>query len=134
MMPFDALSSLARIVVEALFNGLWQGIALCIFISCALACHRRANAATRYAIWCLALAAVASLPLVRMRTPRRAAVSRITIVEEPARPVVRRSVTPVPLHPHIETHAVTPLATVHLRNRWQVILFGLWAIGTLLML
>lgn len=134
MMPFDALSSLARIVVEALFNGLWQGIALCIFISCALACHRRANASTRYAIWCLALAAVACLPLVRTRAPRRAAVSRITIVEEPTRPVLRRSTMPVPLHPHIETHAVTPLATVHLRNRWQVILFGMWAAGTLLML
>ena len=92
------------------------------------------ESATRYAIWCLVLAAVACLPLVRMRAPRRAAVSRITIVEGPARPVVRRSVTPVPLHPHIETHAVTPLATVHLRNRWQVILFGLWATGTLLML
>src|ERR1700730_4865289 len=100
MIPFDALSSVARVVVEALFNGLWQGIALCLFVSCALACHRRANAATRYAIWCLALAAISCLPLVRAKVPRRPVVSRITIVDKPVRPVVRRSVTPALLDPH----------------------------------
>src|SRR5438045_2182506 len=128
MMPFDVLSSVARIVVKALFNGLWQGIALCLFVSCALACHRRANAATRYAVWCLALIAIACLPLVRAKVPRRPSVSQITIVERPVRPVVRRSVsvptvqtaTPVLSLPQIETHTITPLATVHLRNRWQV--------------
>lgn len=139
-MPFDALGSVARVVVEALFNGLWQGIALCLFVGCALACHRHANAATRYAIWCLTLIAIACLPLVRAKVPRRPVVSRITIVEEPARPVVRhrvtpvRTVTPAPLPPHIDTGAIAPLATVHLRNRWQVILFGLWVAGALLML
>jgi beta-lactamase regulating signal transducer with metallopeptidase domain len=154
MMSPDALSSIARATVEALFNGLWQGIALCALVGAALACHRSANAATRYAIWWVALVAIACLPLVRTAPVRRLPVtSRMTIVSDPvrpasARPAVMRTVVPksivvpraipvidntlVALRP--ESPVRMPVATVHLRNRWPVMLFCAWLAGALLML
>ena len=46
MMWLDPLIPVARATVEALFNGLWQGMLLCALVACGLACIRRTNAAT----------------------------------------------------------------------------------------
>ena len=58
MIWLDGLTSVARITAEALLNGLWQGVLLCACVGCALALARRANAATRYAVWWITLVAV----------------------------------------------------------------------------
>ena len=153
MMSSDALITMARVTVEALFNGLWQGTLLCAVVGCGLACHRRANAATRYAIWCLTLVAVALLPLLRMVPVRRpAALSRMTIVSEPVQPVPIR-VSQQEMAPRqmaqpkrapvvakslpalrAELPASRPVATLRIRNRWPVIFFGAWLAGAALML
>jgi len=67
------LSVIARAILEALFNGLWQGIAVSMAAACLIRLCRRPNAATRYAGWWLALVTIAALPLtelgVRFSTP-----------------------------------------------------------------
>ncbi len=137
MMSPDSLNHVARVTVEALFNGLWQGAALCGVAACALACHRRVNAATRYAMWWVALVAIAGLPFVRT-----APTSRTTIVNEPVRtaPVRARASQPVRVMASAFStlrdapRVSRPVATVHLRNRWPVMLFGIWLAGSALML
>jgi len=138
MMWSDFLNSIARVTIEALFNGLWQGVALAALIGCALACHRRTNAATRHAIWLLTLVAVACLPFLRS-LPQVAPTRRVTVIDrEPiARPApIRRVSEPItmPAVLRIEPPVVKPVAVVHLRNRWPVMLFGVWLFGALLML
>jgi beta-lactamase regulating signal transducer with metallopeptidase domain len=49
---------------------LWQGLAIAALTTLALGRMRRLNAATRYAIWWLALLAVVLLPIVRIVTTR----------------------------------------------------------------
>ena len=75
MMSPDSLNHVARVTVEGLFNGLWQGVAICGIVAFALECHRRTNAATRYALWWAALVAIAVLPLVRTAPANRPAVT-----------------------------------------------------------
>ena len=57
------LSVIARAILEALFNGLWQGLAVSVAAACLIWLSRRPNAATRYAGWWLALVTIAALPL-----------------------------------------------------------------------
>ena len=139
MTSSDAISSLARVTVEALFNGLWQGIALCVFVGGALACYRRANAATRYAIWWMALVVMAVLPLLRpvpRRTlPRPAPATQMTIVRSPEPPAPSHIAVPaLPFPPRVVRQSGVPLATVHVRDRWPLVLFCLWLAGAALMM
>jgi beta-lactamase regulating signal transducer with metallopeptidase domain len=60
---FDYLDPLAVIVLEVLINSLWQGAALALLVGCVLRAFRRTNATTRYALWCVTLAAIFCLPL-----------------------------------------------------------------------
>jgi beta-lactamase regulating signal transducer with metallopeptidase domain len=137
MMSPDSLNHVARVTVEALFNGLWQGVALCGVAAGALACHRRANAATRYAMWWVALLAIAVLPFIHT-----APTSRTTIVSEPVRTNPVRATVPRPVRVMASAFSTLrdvprvsrPVATVHVRNRWPVILFGIWLAGAALML
>lgn len=141
MMTLDSLNHVARVTVEALFNGLWQGAAICGIVACAMACHRRINAATRYALWWVALVAIAGLPLIRT-APAHRPVARMTIVNEPVRTASVRPRASQPVR--VITSALStlrdaprvsrPVATVHVRNRWPAILFGLWLAGVCLML
>lgn len=50
--------------MTGLINWAWQGMALAIGLALVLRCSRAVNAATRYALWWLALGAVLALPLV----------------------------------------------------------------------
>ena len=59
-----AASAWARPAVEAVLNGVWQGILLVAVLALGMRLARRANAATRYAVWFITLAAVAVLPPV----------------------------------------------------------------------
>jgi beta-lactamase regulating signal transducer with metallopeptidase domain len=53
-----------RLGVEALLNGLWQGLALAALVWCLLRLIRGLNATTRYFVWGMTLLAVVSLPLL----------------------------------------------------------------------
>jgi beta-lactamase regulating signal transducer with metallopeptidase domain len=61
---FDYLDPLAVTVLEVLINSLWQGAALASLVWCVLRVFRRTNATTRYALWCVTLAAIFCLPLL----------------------------------------------------------------------
>jgi len=61
-MTFDRIDPIARLVVEALFNSLWQGVVISLFVELSLRSLRRVNAATRHVVWLGALAAVIAIP------------------------------------------------------------------------
>src|SRR5512132_4217683 len=62
---------IVRALVEAVLNGALWGAMLAALAWLALAVSRRASASTRFVVWWLALAAVASLPvLILVDRPR----------------------------------------------------------------
>ena len=129
MMWFDA-TPIARATVEALFNCLWQGMLLCGLVACALAVSRGTNAATRYAIWWVALIAIASLPLLPVRMPSRPA-AIVRVMNNPL-PPIHRPATVVRMRPvqlPIESRPSTPVATFRMRDRWPLALFCAWLVG-----
>lgn len=73
MFVFDYLDPLAVTVLEVLINSLWQGTLLASLVWCALRLFPRTNATTRYAFWCVTLAAIFCLPLLASLRPVRAA-------------------------------------------------------------
>src|SRR5712692_9012212 len=73
------LEPTARATMEALLNGLWQGLILAAAVWCVL--RIKTNAATRYGICFAALMVVVGLPLVNGRLGRGANTVRIQISE-----------------------------------------------------
>ncbi len=59
----SALEPAARIVVVTLFNSLWEAAVLALLVGLVLRVLPNVNATTRYAAWCVALAASLLLPL-----------------------------------------------------------------------
>jgi len=57
------LNDAARVVLAVLLNSLWQGALIALVAWVVLRLFSRANAATRYAIWALALAAMIVIPI-----------------------------------------------------------------------
>jgi len=57
------LNDAARVALAVLFNSLWQGALIALVAWAVLRIFSRANAATRYAIWALALAAMIVTPI-----------------------------------------------------------------------
>ncbi len=64
MAHLELLGPVARIGLAILLNGLWQGALIAFLTWAALNVFRSANAATRYAVWSLALLAVLVVPVV----------------------------------------------------------------------
>jgi beta-lactamase regulating signal transducer with metallopeptidase domain len=60
--------TLARMLAEALLNGLWQGLSLAAMVWCGLRLAPRTGAATRFGIWYATLVVVLALPFVRLAT------------------------------------------------------------------
>jgi beta-lactamase regulating signal transducer with metallopeptidase domain len=56
----------ARVSVSAILNSLWEALALALLAWLVLRLVPRANASLRYALWCVALAAVLLLPVVAL--------------------------------------------------------------------
>jgi beta-lactamase regulating signal transducer with metallopeptidase domain len=103
---------------------------LCGLVACALAVSRGTNAATRYAIWWVALIAIASLPLLPVRMPSRPA-AIVRVMNNPL-PPIHRPATVVRMRPvqlPIESRPSTPVATFRMRDRWPLALFCAWLVG-----
>lgn len=66
----DALDPAARLLVQALVNTLWPGFLLIAMTYLTLRVSARASAATRHAIWLVALAAFCALPALPTGTAR----------------------------------------------------------------
>ena len=66
MMAPEGFDTLARIVAEAVLNGLWQGLALTALVWIGLRFTPRTGAATRFGIWLSTLGVVLALPFVRL--------------------------------------------------------------------
>src|SRR5438093_518871 len=65
-MSLDGFDTVARLLSEAILNGLWQGMALTAIVWLTMRLAPRTSAATRYAIWSATLAVVLALPFVHL--------------------------------------------------------------------
>ena len=63
----NLIETIARATIEAMLNGLWQGLLLVALVWCLLKALPRLNATTRYVIWWGALIAVVCLPIAAAR-------------------------------------------------------------------
>jgi BlaR1 peptidase M56 len=65
-MSLDGFDTLARMLAEAVLNGLWQGVALTCLVWLALRFAPRTGPSTRFCIWSAALAAVLAMPFLHL--------------------------------------------------------------------
>lgn len=92
-----------RAVIEAVCNAVFWGAVLTALVSCLLPLERRTNAGTRFAVWCVTLAAVVLLPFLilgaRLRPPHRPSPGQSSTVESmPAIPPERVAPEPPPVY------------------------------------
>ena len=104
-MSLDGFDTLARLLAQAMLNGLWPGLVLTGLVWLALQLAPRTGAATRFGIWAAALAAVLALLFL----PLGGALA------DPAAPA----------------HAAAPL---HLPAGLPVLMLAAWALAAALML
>ncbi len=112
------------LATETVLNGLWQGAALAASMWLVLRAAPWLNATTRYAIWCVTLLAVVSLPFLPERAARVAAVAApvraATIAAEP-------SAVGGPADDIVQGHAAAwRPAVLHIPERVAVVFFALW--------
>ncbi|MBC8120857.1 MAG: M56 family metallopeptidase [Gemmatimonadaceae bacterium] len=101
MTILELIEPVARLVAEALLNGLWQGVALAALVGLLLSVLKRINATTRYAIWWVTLLAVVCLPLFAGRVPDLPSAPASWFARLPAAPGV---------HPHPHSDRQGPVA------------------------
>ena len=102
------LQSVAQISSERILNALPEGLLIALFAWVLLRVFRRQNSGTRFAVWFLALLAVASLPLLSSFAAGRALVAaRVSSLLEWGNP------QPALVFPH----------------EWAVFVFVAWALG-----
>ncbi|HET9029316.1 MAG TPA: pentapeptide repeat-containing protein [Candidatus Aquilonibacter sp.] len=91
MPHLDTFEPIARIGFAILLNGIWQGALIAFVTWLALYVFRRANAATRYAVWSLSLLAVLIVPVLTSLSrvsvePQVTAVSSSTAISSQMHP------------------------------------------------
>ena len=143
MMPTSVLNDAARLGLAILLNSLWQGVVIAFVAWAALRIFARANAATRYAIWSLALFAMLVIPVLT-------SVSRVTVEQQPAHVKVIVAAPPsqhipaLPPLPHSTvvadrpsvTNAMQAFTAPHLRfpTALAVAVFAIWGLAALFVL
>lgn len=92
----ENFDSLARLLLEALLNTLWQGMLVTVLVWLLLRCARRASATTRHAVWLVTLLTIGALPFVAIVTSRNlpAGNPSSTTRPETMRPVIQTA-TPI---------------------------------------
>ncbi|MGH9841674.1 MAG: M56 family metallopeptidase [Blastocatellia bacterium] len=93
---FELLDQLARPLLEALLNSLWQGMLIAALVWVLLRVMRTASATTRHAVWMTALLAISALPVISFLTSRGGGlIEGNQLSSKPAPPVARGSQPPV---------------------------------------
>ena len=123
-------------VLSALVNGAIAGavLALVLWLGMRLAPRRALNAATRYVIWWIALAATVALPLLYL--PHRAApVPHSAPATLPVAPVpFGLPLSPVPVSAPVPVEIARPAEVRIDSGSWTVYVFAIWAIVSSLLL
>jgi beta-lactamase regulating signal transducer with metallopeptidase domain len=112
-MNWTVLQTVAQISSERILNALPEGIMIALFAWGLLRVLRRQNSGTRFAVWFLALLAVAALPLLNSFGEGRALMA--------AR-----------VSSHLERGSPQPAVVVPIQ--WAVLVFAVWALGACLSL
>jgi beta-lactamase regulating signal transducer with metallopeptidase domain len=102
-----SIQTLAQASVERILNALPEGILIAVFAWMLLRVLRRQNSGTRFAVWFIALLAVAALPVLGGFSEGRA-----TLVAGMA-PGVWGSMQPA----------------IHIPAQWAIVVFLIWAVG-----
>src|SRR5262244_698739 len=66
----ENFDSLARLLLEALLNTLWQGMLIAVLVWLLLRLVNRLSATTRHAVWLVTLLTIGALPLLAIVTNR----------------------------------------------------------------
>ncbi|HKC84394.1 MAG TPA: M56 family metallopeptidase, partial [Blastocatellia bacterium] len=93
----ENFDSLARLLLEALLNTLWQGTLIAVLVWLLLRLVKRVSATTRHAVWLVTLLTIGTLPLLAVVAKRN------DTTPDPAMPVKRQ-----PPMPAVRTAAPTP--------------------------
>jgi len=95
----ENFDSLARLLLEALLNTLWQGTLIAVLVWLLLRLVKRVSATTRHAVWLVTLLTIGALPLLAVVAKRNDTTTdpATPVKREPPRPAVRTSApTPAP--------------------------------------
>jgi len=150
----SGLEPAARIVVATLFNSLWEAALLAALVALVLRVLPNVNATTRYAAWCVALAASLLLPLatalpqiaVQQPAPQHAAVQHAAVQHAlPVNARAGKAAAPAVTSTHRATApaaTAAPSSTFRLPERLHFSLpqyvalsiFAVWCIAALLLL
>src|SRR5262245_51381210 len=93
----ENFDSLARLLLEALLNTLWQGTLIAVLVCLLLRLVKRVSATTRHAVWLVTLLTIGTLPMLAVVAKRN---DKMT---DPATPVKREKPRPA-----IRTSAPAP--------------------------
>jgi beta-lactamase regulating signal transducer with metallopeptidase domain/HEAT repeat protein len=93
----ENFDSLARLLLEALLNTLWQGMLIAVLVWLLLRFVNRVSATTRHAVWLVTLLTIGALPLLAVVANRNdpATSSATPVKQEPPKRAVRTA-TPLP--------------------------------------
>src|SRR5262245_39659569 len=87
----ENFDSLARLLLEALLNTLWQGTLIAVLVWLLLRLVKRVSATTRHAVWLVTLLTIGALPLLAVVAKRNDKTTdpATPVKREPPRPAVR---------------------------------------------
>src|SRR5262245_11156734 len=93
----ENFDSLARLLLEALLNTLWQGMLIAVLVWLLLRLVNRVSATTRHAVWLVTLLTIGTLPLLAVVANRNepATDPATPLKRDPQKPAVRTA-TPTP--------------------------------------
>ena len=91
----ENFDSLARLLLEALLNTLWQGTLIALLVWLLLRLVRRVSATTRHAVWLVTLLTIGGLPILAVVAKRNSpATDTAPLVKQGAPKPAVRTVTP----------------------------------------
>ncbi|MGH9754781.1 MAG: M56 family metallopeptidase, partial [Blastocatellia bacterium] len=99
----ENFDSLARLLLEAMLNTLWQGTLIAVLVWLLLRLFKRASATTRHAVWLVTLLTIGALPLLAVVANRDVPAADPPVKPATPRPAVQ-AVTPMPA-PEANHHA-----------------------------
>src|SRR5215831_6744216 len=102
----ENFDSLARLLLEALLNTLWQGMLIAVLVWLLLRLVNRLSVTTRHAVWLVTLLTIGALPLLAFVANRNEPVTgpATSVGHESPRPAVRTATPTPPNHPNHPNH------------------------------